>query len=313
MNPKNWTDFYKTKSLIIESSLSVTKDTKFFAMGSCFAMEIYTALKKLNYDCFPKYIEIKINKKQIFDKIPAERDFIAHYDIQSIKQEFESALGLFKNQDREKGYYEVTNMPVNKFLSSSSVFQDPHRKLCYASSMEDLIDLSNKITLIIKDGIEKADVLILTLGLIESWKNNLNNKFFCRPPNTGYGGGDGFGEFHLTNFEENYKDLTSLIHLIQSNFPKKHVVISVSPVPLQLTYRNCDVYTANMESKSLLRSVAGRVCAENSNFVTYFPSYELASLNPYNLVFGEDGRHINKEFAEFVINFFIERFTLKKN
>jgi len=309
MNLKNWDDFYSLKQLLIISDIKINEKTKIFAMGSCFAAELFKALKSKQYECFPKYTNIKVYPGQIFDKIPFERDFIAHYDTYSIKQEIESAANIWTNEERESGFYEVRNSPVNKMLSAESVWQDPHRKLCYATSKPLLSDLSKKITFQIHEGLKESDILIFTLGLIESWISKLNNKAFCRPPNTGYGGGDGLAEFYLSTFEDNYKNTEELIKLINKNYPNKKIIISVSPVALQFTFTNNDVYTANMYSKSILRSVAGKICDKFSN-VTYFPAYEIANLLPHNEVYQEDGRHVKSSFAEIVMNSFIARFSV---
>jgi hypothetical protein len=81
-------------------------------------------------------------------------------------------------------------------------------------------------------------------------------------------------------------------------------VLSVSPVPLEATATDNDVVVANLESKSLLRAVAGPVSREFDN-VHYFPSYEFAM---YYDIFEEDGRHVTREAVARIINVFFQSF-----
>ena len=74
-------------------------------------------------------------------------------------------------------------------------------------------------------------------------------------------------------------------------------MLTVSPVTLEATATDNDVVVANLESKSLLRAVAGQVSREFDN-VHYFPSYELAM---YYDIFEEDGRHVTREAVARII------------
>ena len=60
-----------------------------------------------------------------------------------------------------------------------------------------------------------------------------------------------------------------------------------------MTFTKNDVYVANMESKSLLRAVAGQVCREEEN-VHYFPSFEIATAL-HGKGHNEDGRHVREQ------------------
>jgi hypothetical protein len=306
MNPSIWTEFVKCGQLSIGSvEPFITADTKVFAMGSCFAMEIYNALKNKGYQVFPRYSTVQASNQQIFDKINAGREFIAHYDVFVMHQEVRAALGKWTSSARRRGFYKVTEQPVNKMLRQEIVWQDPFRKLCYASSEDSLQELSERVTSVIREGLIEADVLIFTLGLIENWRSVKTGDFFCRPPGTGYGGGIGEANFHLAEFDDTFAELDSMISLIKQTLPKKRIVISVSPVPLEMTYRrDTDVYTANMESKSTLRAVAGKVVRQHPE-VIYFPAYEMAQLMPVDFVYQPDRRHPRPEFAEAVISSFI--------
>ena len=107
---------------------------------------------------------------------------------------------------------------------------------------------------------------------------------------------DGLARFRASKFVQNYENVKAIIELIGHHYPKKRFILSVSPVPLGLTQRGMDIYSANMESKSILRGVAGQICEEFPK-VKYFPSFEIAS-SQFWPVFQEDRRHILPEFAD---------------
>jgi hypothetical protein len=58
------------------------------------------------------------------------------------------------------------------------------------------------------------------------------------------------------------------------------VLLTVSPVPLTATASGQHVLVATVQSKSVLRAVAGEICAAREG-VDYFPSYEIVS-NPWS-------------------------------
>jgi len=306
-DPFQWRDFLLHKRFFMPRETLVSQEKKIFTIGSCFAQELRLVIKKKGYSVYPDYSSVSFDKKtQIFDKVPDVRDFIAHYDTFSILQEFETSFGIWK--ERESGFWGVTDRYANELLQENLVFQDPYRKMCYATSKDLLARMSDNITQRIRDGIEQADLYIITLGLTEVWKHKVTSKYLCRPPDTGYGGGAGCADLHLSTFTENHVNLTRIIELIKAHHPQKKIVISVSPVSLERTWRrDVDVYTANLESKSILRSVAGQVCREHRN-VFYFPSYEMAVVLGSD-TFQEDGRHVKPEFAELVVAHFLSIFS----
>ena len=243
-NPFQWQDFLLHKRFFMLRESLVSPKTKIFTIGSFFAMELRLVMIKKGYSVYPDYSSVSFDKKtQVFDKVPDMRDFIAHYDTFSILQEFEISFGIWK--ERESGFWEVTDRYANELLRENLVFQDPYRKMCYATSKDLLASMSDNITQRIRVGIEQADLYIITLGLTEVWKHKATSKYLCRPPDTGYGGGAGCADLHLSTFTENYVNLTQIIELIKAHYPQKKIVISVSPVSLYKTWRqDVDVYTA---------------------------------------------------------------------
>lgn len=281
--------------------------TKIFAMGSCFANEIRRALQVKGFDVYPAYAALAIDpQRQILAKLH-EVDNISHYDTFAIRQEFEQAFARRHYQVAD--FFELEGTPVNQRLQKPKVWQDPQRKLMYGADEVSIQDLSARFDDCVRQGIEAADVYILTLGLIEVWKNLQNGKFLCRPPGSGYNGGVGRerAEFRLTHFQENYDNIRAVVEMILGSYPNKHIVFSVSPVALQSTWTGNDIIVANTYSKAVLRAVAGQILADYGpgRHVHYMPAFEIAQ----NLdIFHADGRHVTPQGAEFIVNGFMAAF-----
>jgi hypothetical protein len=80
-------------------------------------------------------------------------------------------------------------------------------------------------------------------------------------------------EFHLTSFTENLAKLEAVCALrTQYGHPDVHIVVTVSPVPVEDTISTMDSIVTNTRAKSLLRAVVHERAAGHAN-VDYFPSY----------------------------------------
>ena len=75
-------------------------------------------------------------------------------------------------------------------------------------------------------------------------------------------------------------------------------------MPLVATKSGNHVLVATMESKSILRAVAGQLTT-NRTYVDYFPSYELINSPVFRGVFFEPNqRTVNRHGVDFVMNVF---------
>lgn len=305
-------DFIRKPAIALQPRKLLKPGDAVFTIGSCFALEVRRALVAQGFKAYPDYASVPYDRAhEIFDKIP-EREMPSHYDTFSMRQEIEAALGLWP--DRARGFYLMKEGGANQMLKAEVVAHDPYRKLTYASTIKRLEALSDRITAAVREGLERSSVYVITLGLTEVWRHNKTAKYFCRPPGTGYGGGMGLATFHRSTFLENYENVKAILDLLFGQFPDRHVVLSVSPVRLERTYADVDVGTANVESKSILRAVAGQISREYEGRVTYYPSYEMAlaglgTLTGTGSVFKENGRHVREDFVSMVTKSFIAHMT----
>ena len=125
--------------------------------------------------------------------------------------------------------------------------------------------------------LEEMNLFVFTLGLTEVWVCKETGTAFPTAPGTVAGSfsSDKYQFVNLTH-EEIYADLSEFIRLvwdIQGNRNCKFL-FTVSPVSLTATATSNHVLVATSYSKSVLRSVAGRLFEEHE-LVDYYPSYEI--------------------------------------
>jgi len=87
--------------------------------------------------------------------------------------------------------------------------------------------------------------------------------------------------------------------------PDAHVVVTVSPVPLERTFSGKDIVIASVEGKSILRAAAAEFSDAYTN-VTYFPAYELVTMMGEEAYQGCDLRHVNDHVVQMIMKAFME-------
>lgn len=295
-----WSASRRGRRITVAPETVFDSGTRFYAIGSCFALEIQRFLDAQGFSVFPKMLDLSLSEGQVVGKLP-EQSTLAYYTPMSILQEFEMALdGRYYGPDD----FLRIEKPRNAFarrLGVDFVYQDPYRRDTYSSSLEGITDLSHRISDTIRHGIESADVFIITLGLIEGWLNANNKLWVCKCPKR-----DDDPEwkdlvYHRITYSEAFNAVDRLVERLAARFPRKRVLLTVSPVPLGRTFSGQDIVIANMQSKSTLRTVAGDICEKHPDYVVYWPSYEYAITRD---VFEEDGHHVQRGEIEYIVENF---------
>ncbi len=264
--------------------LHITYHTKITSMGSCFARNIALFLrsKKYNY----------LVTEQPFQEASAHWDQV--FNTACMRQLFEYTFTSNWN-------------PIVRWWPRGNFVQDPFRRnvLYPKNSCEEAFERHRAAS---QKALGEAEVVILTLGLIETWRDIRDRMTFYRVPpveqlNMKY------HEFYLQSVEDCHHDLNVIHELLKSNNPAAQIIITVSPVPLFATFReDVDPVTANMMSKATLRVAAEYFARQHYN-VHYFPALEIvtqAFSNPYEA----DNRHIKKEVIDAIMGIFESRFAV---
>jgi len=279
----------------IRPAFTLRREDKLFAIGSCFARGIECALVEQEMAVLSRATE--------FDSFPAINNemklgFTNKYSTFSIYNELCWALDPAEEFPRES-LVDIGNC----------VFYDPHTNpALQLAGLEETIHRREIIESVTRR-VAQCRVVIVTLGLVEVWRDKIANVFINTAPiPTALGRHPDRYEFHITNFTENFSNLERL-HALLSRFghPDVQVVVTVSPVPLEATFSSEDVVIANTYSKSILRTAAQEWAASHKN-VHYFPSYEIVQNSDRKVTWEEDLRHVKGEVVYHITNLFLRHY-----
>ena len=277
-----------------------TRRSKIFTLGSCFAVEVRKVLKKKGIAVYPEFDKMPLQADRYRMGGLPDRENFNYYNTFSIEQELARAIGVWTPDEDD-----IWQIKDQWWESGECAFQDPYRRCVFGRTEGDLRKASSSLSEAVQAGVRNADGFLITLGLIEVWKKHNNHKVACMHPGYEFGGGESETYFHLSDYHENLENLEKIVsHLHQAN-PRAEIVFTVSPVPLGKTFTNNDVFTANMESKSLLRTAAAEVCRKHDH-VHYFQSYDIA--NALRNIYVDDGRHVRPEVVSLIVNGFVDAF-----
>ena len=278
----------------ISPGFKMQREDKIFAIGSCFARGVELALIGQKMDVLSKTAE--------FDSFQAmngelELGFTNKYNTFSIYNELRWALNP------------AAEFPRQSLVDlGNGIFYDPHTNpALQLAGLEETIH-RREIMQMVTRRISQCRVVIITLGLVEVWRDNIADVFINQLiPDLHNSYPDRY-ELHVTNFVENFSTLEH-IHALLSQFGHQDVqiVVTVSPVPLQATFSGEDVVIANTYSKSLLRAVAQEWAAAHKN-VHYFPSYEIVQNSDRKLTWEEDMRHVKGNVVQHIMSLFLRNY-----
>jgi hypothetical protein len=142
--------------------------------------------------------------------------------------------------------------------------------------------------------IRNADVVVVTLGLVETWYDSQASVTLNAAPS--FWMSRRFpGRFRLivTDYAANLAAVNAIIDVITSRAAAgARIVLTVSPVPMSQTFTADDVLVANTYSKSTLRAVASDA-ARGRAHVQYYPAYDTITASNRSLAFNPiDNAHV---------------------
>lgn len=279
--PKNIKNYYFNEANRVPL---LNKKTKIVSMGSCFALHIASYLKKNKYN----YL---VGEKYFRYLTSADWDMV--FNTSCMKQIFQYSFESFS--------------PLIRWWDRGDVMDDPFRRqISYPKGSHEIelkkhINASHKVLL-------EAEIIVLTLGLVEVWRDKRDKATFWRTPPI-HLLDENIHEFHVMNEEECFNDLQEIHNLLNKYNPKSKIILTVSPVPLRATFRtDIDPVSANVYSKSVLRCAAERFTSIHDN-VYYFPSFEFVVFgfgNPYQ---ERDNMHVKQDVIDTMMKYFERRYA----
>ena len=268
----------------------------YFMIGSCFARGLEKTLVHNGLDV--RSISSEFDRWSIVG-IGTPLGATNRYNTGAILNEFRWAL------DPDSPFPPDAIVDID---ASASI--DPH--------MNPILKVENRATTLerrdIYAGVMKhaasADVIIMTLGYVETW---IDTRFgICTnvtpDPRIVRKDPERFVFKRLT-YNENMENLEAL-HALLAKYgkPGHKIVVTVSPVPLLTTFTNEDVIVANTYSKNTLRAVTTDFVEMHDN-VDYFPSYEMVMNAKVETAWLPDKRHVRGDLAHQVMTLFVRKWV----
>lgn len=282
----------------LRPGFSITPDTEIFTMGSCFARNFERALHAAGFsspaiDTFNKLhlrdgdTEISFAKHLKPDD-PAE-GVLNKYTLPSMLLDAQSVA---KGTGHLDTLYETAD---GNFWNGGLHLSEPLPRNLAEQLAEHVFQNTRRMS--------DADVVVLTLGLIEAWFDALDNRYLNEKP-PGRLALDSRFECHVLSYGDCKVALSSLVDTIRTLNPDCHIVITVSPVVLHATMGPGDVRVRNTYAKSTLRAVCEEISVKKPK-VEYFPSFEMATLSDRQIAYYNDGIHIRQDFVDTIIHHFL--------
>jgi len=185
-------------------------------------------------------------------------------------------------------YYGFT--PVDTSWIVDGRLCDPYRKFMSWPTKRDMIIEREAHFAATRNMIEQSDVLILTLGLSEVWRNREDKSCYYLIPPPGILD-ERYHEHVLLTVDECLSHLDRFYAIVQEKNPKLRLITTLSPVPLMASYFDRHAVVSDAISKATLRTALHWFC-QNHPEVIYFPSYEMAVRTP-DWPYQPDNRHVH--------------------
>lgn len=277
----------------ITPAFKLQRSDKIYAIGSCFARGVEGALVGRKMQVLSRAVE--------FDSFPQNRNelqlgFVNKYNVFSIYNELSWALDP------------AARFPVESVVPvGDGLFYDPHTNpsLALAPLAETL--RRRAILQSVTARIRECRVVIITLGLVEVWRDMIADTIVNTTPipealklhPDRY-------EFQLSSYLDTLTTLEKTYDLLSKyGHPDLQIVVTVSPVPLMATFTDQDVVVANTYSKSLLRTCAQEWAFRHTN-IHYFPSYEIVQNSHVAEAWEQDLRHVRGSIVQHIMRLFLQ-------
>ena len=165
--------------------------------------------------------------------------------------------------------------------------------------------------LLTREALQRAEVLIITLGLSEIWYDRTTGEPMWRGvPLSSYDASR--HAFKVLSVSESVAALEEIDAIRREYLPGLKIVYTVSPVRLRATFRPISALTANCVSKAILRASLDEFLRahwdEVNHHYFYFPSYEIVT-ELLGEPFRPDMRHLYPHVPERLLALFAAHYT----
>ena len=268
-------------------TFEIKQNDKVYTLGSCFARNLENHMVGYGLDVVPIRINSQIPKKFALDQL---RNL---YSPISILNRLRWALSPNKMPDPAECLIETTE----------GEWFDPMLHPPRSGHLDEVIE-TNQLVSRNMALISECRIIVITLGLVECIFDKKTG-IYLNSLKTGIIQPDQYAryEVHVMDLGEVIDSLEKIHNLLTEHLTHDFkIMLSVSPVPLKITYRDTDVITANMYSKSLLRTAA-EIFSTRHNNTDYLPIYESVIMSERKYTWEPDLIHV----SDFIIKLNIQR------
>lgn len=262
---------YKDASHLFEDTRFITRSTKFFTIGSCFAQNICHYLRQRGYTG---------------DTIPYSEHINSTH----------------------------ANRVLIDWLFGDVDDSDPN----FAKIEKYIVGEAGRDRQSLLDGLRNCDVFIYSLGVAAGFFRQDNGAFVM--PGQSEINQRALGStfrFRTTTVEENVENLRYILARLSELNPAMRVVLTVSPVPLRVSFEHRSAILADCVSKSTLRVACNEIVQRTGGRYIYWPSFEYVRwlsghVAPAFGVDDDNATHISIEVLDSILRAFLKVFSVEK-
>lgn len=267
-----------------KASFKMAPTDKVFTIGSCFARNVEAALRDVGVEIVSDVPDLG----PVGEALGFAANLFNKYSIHSVCNDLKWAL----ERDSYPADDVIYEMPGGGYCD----LQLGIPKLDFP--IADIHAFRSKY-LDVFARVADADVIILTLGYVETWFDTELGIYLniAPPPALVKAHPDRF-EFRVLSYQDVLDGLRTLYALLGKHRQKPlRMLVTVSPVPLLSTFRDMDVLVANTYSKSVQRAAIDEFVRATEG-VDYFPSYEYVILSNPSVAWSRgDFRHVSPDLV----------------
>jgi len=253
-----------------------------YAIGSCFARNVEKALEGAGLRVLSREFDLG----EIGQSLEDGANFFNKYSIHSVLNEIRWAL----ERDTFPGAEAIYEIGPGRYVDA----QLGMARLDFP--LETILAFRHRY-LDAMAAVAEADVIVLTLGYVETWfDRKLGLYLNVAPPTQMIKADPERFEFRVLSYHDVLEGLKELHALLMRHRSKPlRMLVTVSPVPLLATFRDMDVLVANAYSKSVQRAALDEFVLGRDG-VDYFPSYEFVTLSNPTVAWSRgDYRHVSQD------------------
>jgi len=287
---------YPLASPTVTPSFAIDRRDTIYAIGSCFARNVEKALEGAGLRVLSREFDLG----EIGATLEDGANFFNKYSIHSVLNEVRWALERDTFPGADLLYPIGTDRYIDAQLGMARLDFDVDTILAFRHRYLDALA-----------AVKDADVVILTLGYVETWFDNTLGLYLnVAPPMQAIKAEPARFEFRVLSYHDILAGLDELHALLMKHRTKPlKMLVTVSPVPLLATFRDMDVLVANAYSKSVQRAALDEFLMGKAG-VDYFPSYEFVTLSNPTVAWSRgDYRHVSQDVINRIMENVLSRYV----